>query len=131
MSDIQTVENTPSGDKLPTAEQFVTIVKRQLTAWDATTVEGLCSAQTEAVIVDLAPYYHTGEKDGIPETTSFKEAVSTFQVNKGREAFAELTEPEVTELVASLAPLFHEPVTAEDATGEKDGANGSDLGDLF
>lgn len=116
MSDIQTVDNTPTSP-VPTVEQFKSTVGRQLDSWSTTTVEGLCYEQTETLIDTLAPFYHSGDEDTVPEVATFKEVIANFQLAKERVVFAELTEPELTELVAALAPHFH--ASAEEADTEK------------
>jgi|SRR5579875_1203467 len=113
-------------EKLPTVEEFKTIVGRQLTFWSVSTVDGLCFSQTETLINDLAPYYHSGEKDAVPEVTSFKEVFSTFQQKHERVTFVDLADPEVQELITLLAPYFQ---TMEDqpAISENDSTNNADL----
>jgi hypothetical protein len=61
----------------------------------------LCVAQTETVIAGLAPHYHT-----TPDGDTFKQVIRLFQEQKEHLAFADLTEAEVAELIAGLAPHF-------------------------
>jgi|SRR5579883_2838725 len=119
MSDVQTIDNTPSG-KLPSVEDFKSTVVRQLNSWSASTVEELCHSQTETLINDLAPYYHSGEKDAVPEVTDFKEVFSNFQQKHERVAFADLNDTEVSALIQEVAPLFHDSEDEEDESDETD-----------
>ena len=105
MIDTQTVDNIPA--KLPTVEQFRSVVIGELNTWGQATVDRLCFSQTRTVIEGLAPYYHSGEDDTVPDVDTFRQVIR--QAQKERPAFVDLTEPEVNELITALAPHFHHP----------------------
>ena len=50
-------ESTPV-PKLPSVEEFKEIIARHCRTWEVTSVNGLCTAQTQDLIDELAQLFH-------------------------------------------------------------------------
>jgi len=53
-----TNQDTTPTPKMPSVEEFKEIVARHCRTWEVTSVDGLCKAQTQDLIDELAQHFH-------------------------------------------------------------------------